>query len=201
MAVVIMLSNKHVGCWEGWSMSRAASIWHSIWRVSRFCRSLKVTISVPCLHGYLCYYREASRELLAYGYSYIGKDLLYSGTSGDLLRAFVFMGPVFYQKLKHMVMDKMHSRAYLPCVFVKLSPLNINRTPQARFYSELYIVYCACKYTVLNPCSYVYLGPRAQCVCAVLFNVLHDSLFDLGSRASPPKGNNTALRMALIFGT
>mmetsp|Transcript_8512 Transcript_8512/g.21712 ORF Transcript_8512/g.21712 Transcript_8512/m.21712 type:complete len:119 (-) Transcript_8512:539-895(-) len=92
-------------------MSRAASIWHSIWRVSRFCRSLKVTISVPCLHGYLCYYREASRELLAYGYSYIGKDLLYSGTSGDLLRAFVFMGPVFYQKLKHMVMDKMHSRA------------------------------------------------------------------------------------------
>jgi DNA-directed RNA polymerase III subunit RPC2 len=69
---------------------------------------------VPCLHGYLCYYREASRELLAYGYSYIGKDLLYSGTSGDLLRAFVFMGPVFYQKLKHMVMDKMHSRARGP---------------------------------------------------------------------------------------
>merc|ERR1711903_297309 len=58
--------------------------------------------------------KEASRELLAYGYSYIGKDLLYSGTSGDLLRAFVFMGPVFYQKLKHMVMDKMHSRARGP---------------------------------------------------------------------------------------
>jgi DNA-directed RNA polymerase III subunit RPC2 len=100
--------------------------------------------------------KEASRELLAYGYSYIGKDLLYSGTSGDPLRAFVFMGPVFYQKLKHMVMDKMHSRAR---------------------------------------------GPRAQFLCAVLFNVIHDSLFDLGSRASPPKGNNTALRMALIFGT
>merc|ERR1712174_19403 len=33
--------------------------------------------------------KEASRELLAYGYSYIGKDLLYSGTSGDLLRACV----------------------------------------------------------------------------------------------------------------
>jgi hypothetical protein len=76
-----------------------------------------------------------------------------------------------------------------------------NAFTRARFDSELYIVYCACKYTVLNPCSYVYLGPRAQCVCAVLFNVLHDSLFDLGSRASPPKGNNTALRMALIFGT
>lgn len=65
------------------------------------------------LNGFLCY-REASQELLAYGYSYIGKDLLYSGTSGDPLRAFVFMGPVFYQKLKHMVMDKMHSRARGP---------------------------------------------------------------------------------------
>jgi hypothetical protein len=117
MAVVIMLFNKPVGCWESWSIPRAASIWHSIWRDSRFCRSVKATTSVPwsLLNGFLCY-REASQELLAYGYSYIGKDLLYSGTSGDPLRAFVFMGPVFYQKLKHMVMDKMHSRACVPRV-------------------------------------------------------------------------------------
>ena len=59
------------------------------------------------------------------------------------------MGPVFYQKLKHMVMDKMHSRAYLPCVFVKLSPLNINRTPQARFDSELYIVLVNIQFLIL----------------------------------------------------
>jgi len=37
-----------------------------------------------------------------------------------------------------------------------------NAFTRARFDSELYIVYCACRYTVLNPCSYVYLGPRAQ---------------------------------------
>jgi DNA-directed RNA polymerase III subunit RPC2 len=65
-------------------------------------------------HGSADQSKEASQELLAYGYSYIGKDLLYSGTSGDPLRAFVFLGPVFYQKLKHMVMDKMHSRARGP---------------------------------------------------------------------------------------
>mmetsp|Transcript_2721 Transcript_2721/g.8932 ORF Transcript_2721/g.8932 Transcript_2721/m.8932 type:complete len:151 (+) Transcript_2721:2506-2958(+) len=40
--------------------------------------------------------------------------MLYSGISGEPLRVYVFMGPVFYQKLKHMVMDKMHARARGP---------------------------------------------------------------------------------------
>lgn len=40
------------------------------------------------------------------GYSYVGKDMLTSGTGGAPLMNFIFAGPVFYQKLKHMVMDK-----------------------------------------------------------------------------------------------
>ena len=40
--------------------------------------------------------------------------MLYSGASGEPLKVYIFMGPVFYQKLKHMVMDKMHARAYVP---------------------------------------------------------------------------------------
>lgn len=131
-------------------------------------------------HGSADQSKEASQELLAYGYSYIGKDLLYSGTSGDPLRAFVFMGPVFYQKLKHMVMDKMHSRARGLILSDFWMLVNIN---------------------FLIPLSYVYLGPRAQFLCAVLFNVIHRSLFDLGSHASPPKGKIITLRMTLIFGT
>mmetsp|Transcript_28131 Transcript_28131/g.84611 ORF Transcript_28131/g.84611 Transcript_28131/m.84611 type:complete len:246 (-) Transcript_28131:377-1114(-) len=58
--------------------------------------------------------KEASQTLVSHGFSYIGKDFLYSGTSGEPLGAYVFMGPVFYQKLKHMVMDKMHARARGP---------------------------------------------------------------------------------------
>ena len=40
------------------------------------------------------------------GYSYHGKDFLTSGITGEPLEAFIFMGPVYYQKLKHMVLDK-----------------------------------------------------------------------------------------------
>ena len=52
--------------------------------------------------------------LLSHGFSYSGKDLLYSGLTGEPLNCFVFSGPVFYQRLKHMVMDKIHARSRGP---------------------------------------------------------------------------------------
>ncbi|XP_013621533.1 PREDICTED: DNA-directed RNA polymerase III subunit rpc2-like isoform X2 [Brassica oleracea var. oleracea] len=51
-----------------------------------------------------------SKTLVKHRYSYCGKELLYSGLSGEPLQTYVFMGPIYYQKLKHMVMDKMHAR-------------------------------------------------------------------------------------------
>ena len=47
---------------------------------------------------------------MAQGFSYSGKDYLTSGITGEPLQAYVFMGPIYYQKLKHMVVDKMHAR-------------------------------------------------------------------------------------------
>ncbi|KAF2355871.1 RNA polymerase Rpb2 domain 3 [Trinorchestia longiramus] len=57
---------------------------------------------------------EISQLLIDRGFNYEGKELLYSGSTGEPLPAYVFMGPVYYQKLKHMVMDKMHARSRGP---------------------------------------------------------------------------------------
>lgn len=42
--------------------------------------------------------------------------MLTSGITGEPLEACIFMGPVYYQKLKHMVVDKLHARATGPKV-------------------------------------------------------------------------------------
>merc|ERR1711878_210399 len=52
----------------------------------------------------------------------MGKDILYGGTSGEPLDAYTFSGPVFYQKLKHMVLDKLHARARGPRAVLTRQP-------------------------------------------------------------------------------
>jgi len=65
---------------------------------------------------------DACATLVKHGYSYVGKDIMTSGITGEPLQAFVFAGPVFYQKLKHMVMDKMHARAKGPRAVLTRQP-------------------------------------------------------------------------------
>lgn len=60
--------------------------------------------------------------LLKAGYEAYGNELLYSGTSGEQIECSVFMGPVFYQRLKHMVNDKAHSRSIGPMVNLTRQP-------------------------------------------------------------------------------
>ncbi|KAL6629677.1 hypothetical protein ACP70R_029442 [Stipagrostis hirtigluma subsp. patula] len=65
---------------------------------------------------------DISKTLIKHGFSYNGKDLLYSGILGHPLEAYIFMGPIYYQKLKHMVIDKMHARASGPRVLLTRQP-------------------------------------------------------------------------------
>lgn len=64
----------------------------------------------------------ASEALVRNGLNYVGKDAFYSGTNGEPLDAYIFSGPVFYQKLKHMVLDKMHARARGPRAVLTRQP-------------------------------------------------------------------------------
>jgi len=45
------------------------------------------------------------------GFQKSGREVMYNGTTGEKLEAEVFIGIVYYQKLHHMVADKMHARA------------------------------------------------------------------------------------------
>lgn len=63
-----------------------------------------------------------SETLVKHGFSYSGKDFIYSGITGLPLQTYIFMGPIYYQKLKHMVLDKMHARGSGPRVMITRQP-------------------------------------------------------------------------------
>jgi DNA-directed RNA polymerase II subunit RPB2 len=55
-------------------------------------------------------FRKVKSVLRKAGLQPEGSEQLIDGMKGDALNALVFMGPVFYQRLKHMVIDKIHAR-------------------------------------------------------------------------------------------
>ena len=56
------------------------------------------------------------------GYESNGNQLFHNGLTGEQLECSVFIGPVFYQRLKHMVNDKVHSRSNGPMVNLTRQP-------------------------------------------------------------------------------
>lgn len=62
------------------------------------------------------------KELLKCGYESHGEELLYNGLDGTQIETNIFVGPCFYQRLKHMVADKQHSRSIGPMVNLTRQP-------------------------------------------------------------------------------
>ena len=65
---------------------------------------------------------DVSADLIRHGFNYSGKDYLTSGITGEPLGVYVFVGPVYYQKLKHMVLDKIHARSKGPRAVLTRQP-------------------------------------------------------------------------------
>jgi DNA-directed RNA polymerase II subunit RPB2 len=62
--------------------------------------------------------QDIGAALEAQGYENYGDEILYSRIDGSQMKTKIFVGPTFYQRLKHMVEDKVHSRSTGPVVML-----------------------------------------------------------------------------------
>lgn len=62
-------------------------------------------------------------ELKKYGYDPYGYEELFNGFTGEKMKAKIFIGPTYYQRLKHMVDDKIHSRSHGPLQVLTRQPV------------------------------------------------------------------------------
>tara|TARA_B100000073_G_scaffold347948_1_gene364175 strand:- start:1879 stop:5394 length:3516 start_codon:yes stop_codon:yes gene_type:complete len=66
--------------------------------------------------------KDICKELQKVGFERHGNEILYNGMTGEQLETSIFIGPAFYQRLKHMVNDKRHSRSIGPMVGMTRQP-------------------------------------------------------------------------------
>jgi DNA-directed RNA polymerase II subunit RPB2 len=61
-------------------------------------------------------------QLKRYGIDEFGYEVMYNGQTGQMIPAVLFYGPTYYQRLKHMVRDKLHSREAGPVQLLTRQP-------------------------------------------------------------------------------
>eukprot|EP00117_Sycon_ciliatum_P030225 scpid20794/ scgid23886/ DNA-directed RNA polymerase II subunit RPB2; DNA-directed RNA polymerase II 140 kDa polypeptide; DNA-directed RNA polymerase II subunit B; RNA polymerase II subunit 2; RNA polymerase II subunit B2 len=67
--------------------------------------------------------QKISQLLHEYGYHLRGTEVLFNGFTGRKMNSQIFLGPTYYQRLKHMVDDKIHSRARGPLQILNRQPM------------------------------------------------------------------------------
>jgi DNA-directed RNA polymerase II subunit RPB2 len=63
-------------------------------------------------------------EMILRGFEPHGHETLYNGETGEMMQADIFMGPIYYQRLKHMVEDKINYRSTGPKTLLTHQPLH-----------------------------------------------------------------------------
>jgi DNA-directed RNA polymerase II subunit RPB2 len=61
--------------------------------------------------------------MLEQGFEPYGSETLYNGMTGEIMKADIFMGPTYYQRMKYMVEDKINARSTGPRKLLTHQPL------------------------------------------------------------------------------
>ncbi|MFP4523312.1 MAG: DNA-directed RNA polymerase subunit B [Candidatus Woesearchaeota archaeon] len=66
--------------------------------------------------------QDLRHELVKYGFKENGTETMYNGTTGQRYQVQIFIGPMYYLRLKHQVRNKIHSRARGPIQLLTRQP-------------------------------------------------------------------------------
>jgi len=66
---------------------------------------------------------KIQKVLESYGLDNYGTHQMFNGFTGEPIKAKIFMGQTYYQRLKHMVSEKVHARAHGECQVLTRQPM------------------------------------------------------------------------------
>ncbi|MEM2138790.1 MAG: DNA-directed RNA polymerase subunit B [Candidatus Woesearchaeota archaeon] len=67
-------------------------------------------------------HEDLRKELAKLGFRESGTETFYNGRTGQMMKAQIYVGNMYYQKLKHMVANKVHARARGPVQLLTRQP-------------------------------------------------------------------------------
>jgi DNA-directed RNA polymerase II subunit RPB2 len=82
---------------------------------------------VSCLEGQIAdgtaFRKITAEEINEHSLDQFGKEIMYNGKTGEMLQQKVFIGVAYYQRLRHIVRDKLHARAKGPNQILTRQPV------------------------------------------------------------------------------